>query len=124
MVKGGAIVLNGSVAASKGFPAHSLYSASKAAVRSPARTWTTELKTKGVRINVLSAGPTETEGVMAAFDTPAALDEWRTGSKALIPMGRVAAPDEIAKVALFLASDDSSFMTGAEVSADGGMSQV
>ena len=74
MAKGGAIVLNGSVAASKAFPAHSLYSASKAAVRSLARTWTTELKTKGVRINVLSAGPTETEGVMAAFNTPAALD--------------------------------------------------
>lgn len=73
---------------------------------------------------MLSAGPTETEGVMAAFDTSEALDEWRTRSKALIPMGRVAAPDEIAKIALFLASEDSSFMTEAEVFADRGMSQV
>ena len=124
MEQGGAIVLNGSIAASKGFPAHSIYSASKAAVRSLARTSTAELKARNIRGNVLSAGPTETEGIKSVFTTPEALNGWRSSAESMTPIGRVAAPEEVAKVALFLASQDSSFVAGAEVCVDGGIGQV
>jgi NAD(P)-dependent dehydrogenase (short-subunit alcohol dehydrogenase family) len=113
----GSIILNSSIAGVKGFPGTTVYSASKAAVRSFARTWTAELKGK-VRVNVISPGTIDT----AIFDgTP---QELKNGFASIIPMGRMGNPDEIASAALFLASDDSSFITGIELFIDGGTAQV
>jgi NAD(P)-dependent dehydrogenase (short-subunit alcohol dehydrogenase family) len=121
---GGVVILNGSVAATRGLPMHSVYSATKAAVRSLARTWTAELQPSGIRVNVLSAGPTETEGIKGVFSTPAALNGWRENAEKLIPLGHVASAKEIARAAIFLASEDSRFVAGAELFVDGGMCQV
>ena len=122
---GGSIVLLGSIAAVKGAPGSGSYSAAKAAVRSYARTWAAEFGDRGLRINVLSPGPIDTliiDGQAEYFGLdPAAL---RTHMSTLVPMGRLGLPEEIANGALFLASDESSFMTGAELSIDGGMAQV
>src|SRR5919197_5465644 len=113
----GSIILNSSIAGVKGFPGTTVYSASKAAVRSFARTWTAELKGK-IRVNVISPGTIDT----AIFDgTP---QELKDGFVSIIPMGRMGSPDEIASAALFLASDDSSFVTGIELFVDGGTAQV
>jgi NAD(P)-dependent dehydrogenase (short-subunit alcohol dehydrogenase family) len=115
---GGSIFLNGSIASVKGFPGFGVYSASKAALRSFARTWLNELKGRNIRVNVLSPGP---------IDTPI---QERIGKEAkqmfesLIPRGKMGRPEEIATVALFLASDDSSFVNGVELSVDGGMSAI
>lgn len=115
---GGSIILNGSIAAVKGFPGLGVYNASKAAVRSFARTWTMDLKPRNIRVNVLSPG---------TIDTPI-LDPFSQETKdyfvSLIPMGRMGRPEEIATVALFLASDDSSFVTGIDLHVDGGAVQV
>ncbi|MDP1836509.1 MAG: SDR family oxidoreductase [Chlamydiales bacterium] len=115
---GGSIILNGSIASIKGFPAFSIYSASKAAVRSFARTWTVDLKKRGIRVNVLSPG---------TIDTPI-LDPLGQEAKdyftSLIPRGTMGKPEEIATVALFLASSDSSFVSGIELYVDGGTSQI
>ena len=114
---GGSIILNGSTAGVKGFPGTTVYSASKAAVRSFARTWTAELKGK-IRVNIISPGTIDT----AIFDgTP---QEMKDDFVSIIPMGRIGEPREIATVALFLASDDSSFVTGIELFVDGGTAQV
>ncbi len=114
----GSIILNGSIAGSKGFPAFGVYSASKAAVRSFARTWLVELKDRRIRVNVLSPG---------TIDTPA-LDplgaDAKESFKALIPRGEMGRPEEIATAALFLASSDSSFVNGAELFVDGGTAQI
>lgn len=118
MTRGGAIVLIGSIAGSMGTPGYGAYSASKAAVRSFARTWTAELAARGIRVNTLSPGPTETP-MFNGID-----DEIRRSLAAQIPLGRLGRPDEIAAAALFLASDESSFIAGAELCVDGGMSQV
>ena len=118
MTGGGTIVLVGSIAGSIGTPGYTTYNASKAAVRSFARTWTKEFADSGVRVNTLSPGP---------IDTPMfeeASDEMRKTLTALIPLGRLGKPEEVASAALFLASDDSSFIAGAELVIDGGMSQV
>lgn len=115
---GGSVILTGSIAGNKGMPAFGVYAASKAAVRSFARSWTTDLKDRHIRVNVLSPGPTDT-AILAPFPKEAIAHLVST-----IPMGRMAAPDEIAKVALFLASDDSSFITGIELSVDGGVAQI
>ena len=113
----GSIILNSSIAGVKGFPGTTVYSASKAAIRSFARTWTAELKGK-IRVNVISPGTIDT----AIFDgTP---QELKDGFVSIIPMGRMGKPDEIASAALFLASDDSSFVTGIELFVDGGTAQV
>ena len=113
----GSIILNSSIAGVKGFPGTTVYSASKAAVRSFARTWTAELKGK-IRVNVISPGTIDT----AIFDgTP---QELKDGFASIIPMGRMGNPDEIASAALFLASDDSSFVTGIELFVDGGTAQI
>jgi len=118
MNDGGSIILNGSVASVKGTPAFGVYGATKAALRSFVRTWTSDLKDRHIRSNVISPGPT---------DTPA-IDGQPADAIALIvstiPMGRVGEPDEIAKAALFLASDDSSFVTGIELFVDGGRGQI
>jgi NAD(P)-dependent dehydrogenase (short-subunit alcohol dehydrogenase family) len=115
---GGSIILNGSSASLKGTPAFGVYAASKAAIRSFVRTWTSDLKDRHIRSNVVSPGP---------IDTPLTN---RLPADALarivstIPMGRMGKPDEIAKAALFLASDDSSFVTGIELFVDGGRAQI
>lgn len=123
--RGGSIVLLGSITAFKGDPGAGVYSASKAAVRSYARTWATEFGGRGLRVNVLSPGPIDTliiDGQAEYFgQDPAAV---RAHMKTLVPMGRLGLPEEIANGALFLASDESSFMTGAELCIDGGMGQV
>jgi NAD(P)-dependent dehydrogenase (short-subunit alcohol dehydrogenase family) len=123
--RGGSIVLLGSITAFKGDPGAGVYSASKAAVRSYARTWAAEFGGRGPRVNVLSPGPIDTliiDGQAEYFgQDPAAV---RAHMKTLVPMGRLGLPEEIANGALFLASDESSFMTGAELCIDGGMGQV
>jgi NAD(P)-dependent dehydrogenase (short-subunit alcohol dehydrogenase family) len=114
---GGSIILNSSIAGVKGFPGTTVYSASKAAVRSFARTWTGELKGR-IRVNVISPGPIDT----AIFD--GVPQEMKDGFASIVPMGRMGKPREIASVALFLASDDSIFVTGIELFVDGGAAQV
>lgn len=123
MQTGGSIILTGSTTGSTGTAAFSVYSATKAAVRNFARSWALDLKGSGIRVNVLSPGATETPGLKGLVNASeeAALLE---GLAAQIPLGRVASPEETAAVALFLASEDSSFMTGSEVFADGGAAQV
>ena len=118
MKDGSSIILNGSVASVKGTPAFGVYAATKAALRSFVRTWTLDLKDRHIRSNVVSPGPTDTPIV----DGQPAEAIQRIVST--IPMGRMAEPDEIAKAALFLASDDSSFVTGIELFVDGGRAQV
>jgi NAD(P)-dependent dehydrogenase (short-subunit alcohol dehydrogenase family) len=115
---GGSIFMNGSIASVKGFPGFGVYAASKAALRSFARTWLNELKARNIRVNVLSPGP---------IDTPVQEqigEEAKQLFESLIPRGKMGRPEEIATVALFLASDDSSFVNGVELSVDGGMSAI
>jgi NAD(P)-dependent dehydrogenase (short-subunit alcohol dehydrogenase family) len=118
MNDGGSIILNGSVASVKGTPAFGVYGATKAALRSFVRTWTSDLKDRHIRSNVVSPGPTDTPIVDGQPEEAIA----RIVST--IPMGRMGDPDEIAKAVLFLASDDSSFVTGIELFVDGGRGQV
>ncbi len=118
MRDGGSIILNSSIAHLKGLPGGSVYSASKAAVRAFARGWTVELKDRRIRVNVISPGPIDTP-----FTEPAP-KEWKAAMTAMVPMGRFGRPEEIATVALFLASDDSSYITGADFCVDGGLTQV
>ena len=115
---GGSIFMTGSVASVKGYPNFSVYAASKAALRSFARTWLNELKGRNIRVNVLSPGS------IAAPMQDQVLDEAKRMFESLIPRGKMGRPEEIATVALFLASDDSSFVNGVELSVDGGMSAI
>lgn len=115
---GASIILTGSIAGNKGQVGFGVYSASKAAVRSFARSWTTDLRDRHVRVNVISPGPTDTP-ILAPLPKEVIAHIVST-----VPMGRMATADEIAKVAVFLASDDSSFITGIELSVDGGAAQV
>lgn len=115
MAGGGAIVLVGSIAGNVGNPGYGTYSATKAAVRSYARTWTHELAPRGIRVNTLSPGPIDTP----MFDGVS--DEIRRSLTERIPFKRLGRPEEVAAAALFLASDDSSFVAGAELCIDGGM---
>jgi NAD(P)-dependent dehydrogenase (short-subunit alcohol dehydrogenase family) len=121
---GASIILNASIVASKGLPANSVYSASKAAVRSFARTWTTDLKDRRIRVNAVSPGPIETPGLKNLVASSGAGEERLKMMSTSVPLGRLGAPDEIAKAVVFLASDDSSYMTGTELFVDGGMAQV
>lgn len=121
------IILTGSTTASRGRPGLSVYAATKAAVRSFARTWASELAHRNIRVNVLVAGSTATPGsdALAAQTNPnASIEEFRAGRVATIPLGRFAEPLEIAHAAVFLASDLSSFTTGSTLTADGGFNQV
>ncbi|WP_183824213.1 SDR family NAD(P)-dependent oxidoreductase [Rhizobium sp. BK377] len=118
MTGGGSVVLVGSIADSAGYASYGTYAATKAAVRSYARTWTAELAPKGIRVNVVAPGPTDTE-MMAAVP-----EDMRAALVAPIPMGRMARPSEVAAAALFLLSDDASYIAGAELCVDGGLRQV
>lgn len=124
MPRGGAIVLNGSIAGIMAFPASSLYSASKAAVRSFARSWTLDLKDRGIRVNVVSPGPTETNVLEASGFNDEQVRQAKDHLPTLIPLGRMARPAEVARAALFLASDEASFIAGSELFVDGGIAQV
>lgn len=122
--KGGSIVLIGSIASYMGFPNHSAYSATKAAVRSYARTWTAEFKDRGIRVNNLSPGPVDTPIIDGQADSKEGADKLRAFFSSVIPMGRIGRAEEIAAAALFLASDESSFVAGIDLSVDGGMGAV
>jgi NAD(P)-dependent dehydrogenase (short-subunit alcohol dehydrogenase family) len=124
MPDGGSIILNASIVASKGFSSNSVYSATKAAVRSFARTWTTDLKDRRIRVNAVSPGTIDTPGLsdlLASSDTGQQRKNMISNS---VPLGRFGTPDEIAKAVVFLASDDSSYITGTELFVDGGLAQV
>ena len=121
--EGGSIILNASIATTKGFPGISVYSATKAAVRSFARTWTNELRERRIRVNAISPGH---------IDTPI-FDSWQQGEELTkmkeelaknVPLGRLGDPDEIAKVVAFLASDEASYLSGVELFVDGGVAQI
>jgi NAD(P)-dependent dehydrogenase (short-subunit alcohol dehydrogenase family) len=116
---GGSIFMTGSVASVKGYPTFSVYAASKAALRSFARTWLNELKGRNIRVNVLSPGPITTPMQEQVLD-----EEARRMFESQIPRGKMGRPEEIATVALFLASDDSRFVNGVELSVDGGLSAI
>jgi NAD(P)-dependent dehydrogenase (short-subunit alcohol dehydrogenase family) len=121
---GASIILNASIVGSKGFASNSVYSATKAAVRSFARTWTTDLKDRRIRVNVVSPGFTDTPGLgelLASSDTG---QQRLKMVSAVVPAGRMGTPDEIAKAVVFLASDDSSYITGTELFVDGGLAQI
>lgn len=124
MGAGGSIILTGSIAGVMGTPAFSVYSASKAAIRNFARNWAVDLKGTGIRVNVLTPGSTKTPGLMNVLKGSGMLDNMASGLVDAIPLGRMGEPEETAAVALFLASDDSSFMTGSEVCVDGGQAQI
>ena len=124
MPDGGSIILNGSVVGSKGLPANSVYAATKAAVRSFARTWTTDLRQGKIRVNVVSPGPIQTEGMEGLLGS-GEIGEARRGQISVgVPLGRMGRPEEIANAVVFLASDDASFITGSEFFVDGGFAQV
>jgi NAD(P)-dependent dehydrogenase (short-subunit alcohol dehydrogenase family) len=124
MPDGSSIILNGSVVGSKGLPANSVYAATKAAVRSFARTWTTDLKQRKIRVNVVSPGPINTEGMEALLGSSEAGQQRRESISTSVPLGRMGRPEEIANAVVFLAGDDASFITGAEFFVDGGFAQV
>src|SRR5467141_2325265 len=124
MPDGASIILNASIVASKGLPDWSVYSATKAAVRSFARTWTTDLKARKIRVNALSPGPIETPALDNIAGSPEKAREFKAGMVAAVPLGRLGQSDEIARAAVFLASDDASYVTGVELFVDGGMAQV
>ncbi len=121
---GASIILNASIVGSKGLPANSVYSATKAAVRSFARTWTTDLKERRIRVNAVSPGSTDTPGLNDLLASSPVGEERRKMISAVVPLGRFGTPDEIAKAVVFLASDDSSYITGTELFVDGGFAQV
>jgi NAD(P)-dependent dehydrogenase (short-subunit alcohol dehydrogenase family) len=121
---GASIVLNASIVASKGLPANSVYSATKAAIRSFARTWTTDLKDRRIRVNAVSPGPIDTPGLNNLVASTGAGEQRLKAISSNVPLGRLGTPDEIAKAVVFLASDDSSYVTGTELFVDGGFAQV
>ena len=121
---GGSIILNASIVASKGLAGLSVYSATKAAVRSFARTWTVDLRDRHIRVNAISPGPIETPGLNVLAGGEREGEALRKGLVAGVPLGRMGSADEIARAAVFLASDDSSYVTGVELFVDGGMAQV
>src|SRR6266852_4621781 len=124
MPDGASIILNASVVGSKGLPSNSVYSATKAAIRSFARTWTTDLKARHIRVNAISPGPIDTEGLRELFGSSPTGQERLKSISSTVPLGRLGKPEEIAKAAVFLASEDSSFITGVELFVDGGFAQV
>jgi NAD(P)-dependent dehydrogenase (short-subunit alcohol dehydrogenase family) len=124
MPDGASIVLNASIVGSKGLPANSVYAATKAAVRSFARTWTTDLKNRRIRVNAVSPGSTDTPGLSELLGASEAGQQRLKMISGNVPLGRLGTPDEIAKAVVFLASEDSSYITGIELFVDGGFAQV
>jgi NAD(P)-dependent dehydrogenase (short-subunit alcohol dehydrogenase family) len=122
--EGASIILNASIVASKGLPENSVYSATKAAVRSFARTWTTDLKDRRIRVNAVSPGSTDTPGLSGLLASTETGQQRKKMISNSVPLGRFGTPDEIAKAVVFLASDDSSYITGTELFVDGGFAQV
>jgi NAD(P)-dependent dehydrogenase (short-subunit alcohol dehydrogenase family) len=121
---GGSIILNASIVASKGLASNSVYSATKAAVRSFARTWTTDLKDRRIRVNAVSPGPIDTPGLRELLASSDVGKQRKEMISTGVPLGRLGTPDEIAKAVVFLASDDASYITGIELFVDGGFAQV
>jgi NAD(P)-dependent dehydrogenase (short-subunit alcohol dehydrogenase family) len=121
---GASIILNASIVASKGLSANSVYSATKAAVRSFARTWTTDLRDRRIRVNAVSPGSIDTPGLSDLLASSETGEQRRKMIVGVVPLGRFGTPDEIAKAVVFLASDDSSYVTGTELFVDGGFAQV
>src|SRR5580700_3513666 len=121
---GASIILNASIVGSKGLATNSVYSATKAAVRSFARTWTTDLKERRIRVNAISPGSIDTPGLSDLLASSETGEQRRKMIVTMTPLGRLGTPDEIAKAVVFLASDDSSYVTGAELFVDGGFAQV
>lgn len=124
MNDGGSVILVGSIAGHIGVEGYTTYSATKAALRSYARTWTKELKGRGIRVNVLSPGPIDTPIMDSQADSEEGVDAIKAAFASVIPLGRMGRPEEVAAAAVFLASDESSFCAGMELSVDGGMAQV
>ena len=121
---GGSIILTASVGGSKGNPALSVYGATKAAIRSFARTWTVELAPRKIRVNAISPGPIDTPIFNGLAQSEEQNEQFKTSFVSTVPLGRMGSPDEVAKAALFLASDDSSYVTGIELFVDGGRAQI
>ena len=121
---GASIILNASVVGSKGLSSNSVYSATKAAIRSFARTWTTDLKDRHIRVNAVSPGTIDTPGLSELLASSQVGEQRRKMISTSIPLGRFGTPDEIAKAVVFLASDDSSYVSGTELFVDGGFAQV
>ncbi|GHO48196.1 glucose 1-dehydrogenase [Ktedonospora formicarum] len=121
---GASIILNASIVGSKGLPSNSVYSATKAVVRSFARTWTTDLKDRRIRVNAVSPGSIETPGLDDLLASSEVGLQRKKMISTSVPLGRLGTPDEIAKAVVFLASDDSSYITGIELFVDGGFAQV
>src|SRR5213595_1273773 len=121
---GASIILNASIVASKGLPTNSVYSATKAAVRSFARTWTTDLKDRRIRVNAVSPGPIDTPGLNKLMASSETGEQRKKMISTTVPLGRFGRSEEIAKAVVFLASDDASYITGIELFVDGGFAQV
>jgi NAD(P)-dependent dehydrogenase (short-subunit alcohol dehydrogenase family) len=126
---GASVILNASTTAVRGNDAIGVYGAIKAAVRSFARTWALELRDRGIRVNSVSPGATDTPGIetlarMLFAEAPDSREQFENYQRSIVPMGRFGTPDEVAKTALFLASDLSSFTTGADIPVDGGINQI
>ena len=121
---GGSIILNASIVATKGLSSNSVYSATKAAVRSFARTWTTDLKDRRIRVNAISPGPIDTPGLSELLASSETGEQRRKMISTTGPLARFGRPEEIAKAVVFLASDDASYITGIELFVDGGFAQV
>jgi NAD(P)-dependent dehydrogenase (short-subunit alcohol dehydrogenase family) len=121
---GGSIILNASIVGIKGLPANSVYSATKAAIRSFARTWTTDLKARHIRVNAVSPGATDTPGLNELLGSSEVGQQRLKLLSNAVPLGRLAKPEEIARAVVFLASDESSYVAGTELFVDGGFAQV
>lgn len=124
MPDGSSVILNASIVASKGLSSNSVYSATKAAIRSFARTWTTDLKSRHIRVNAISPGTIDTPGLNDLLASGEAGEQRKKMISTAIPLGRLGKPDEIAVAVVFLASDDASYITGTELFIDGGFAQV
>ena len=124
MTRGGSVILVSSGMHQMGIPAHTTYAATKAALRSYVRTWAAEYRGRDIRFNTLSAGPTDTPMLNGLAPTPEAKEAVKQMFASLVPLGRIARPEEVAGGALYLASDDSSYVTGSDLQSDGGASSV